>query len=118
MKGIAGKKAIIECMTEEWDENEIQLVLWYREDSNIGAIEGTVPFYKLDSRHRQLNKAKHILQTGEQEAYRFTFDVTHTPPALIISPVLVTDEGWYRCRVDYKTRRTQSFSTYLEVIGI
>ncbi|CAG2171104.1 unnamed protein product, partial [Oppiella nova] len=84
---------------------------------SVGAVEGTIPFYKLDSRHRQLNKAKHILQTGEQEAYRFTFDVTHTPPALIVSPVLVTDEGWYRCRVDYKTRRTQSFSTYLEVIG-
>ncbi|CAG2114856.1 unnamed protein product, partial [Medioppia subpectinata] len=109
------KKAAIECVTDGWDENDVQLVLWYREDSEYGA-DGSVPFYRLDARHRQLFKAKHVLQNQSLE-HRFVFDVTLTPPALVIHPVLVSDEGWYRCRVDYKTSRTQSYSAYLEVIG-
>ena len=109
IKAISGKSISIPCKTSEWDENEVLLVLWYRENS-------AVPFYKLDSRNRQLFKAKHLLISVDL-SNRYYFDVTTDPPVLKINPVLIEDEGEYRCRVDYKKRRTQSFSTFLEVFG-
>ena len=109
MRSISGKVISIPCETSDWDENEVQLVLWYRENS-------AVPFYKLDSRNRQLSKAKHILISNDL-SNRFFFDVSTNPPVLRINPVLNHDEGEYRCRVDYKTKRTQSYSVFMEVFG-
>ena len=109
IKAISGKTVWIPCQTSDWDENQVLLVLWYYENNAL-------PFYKLDSRNRQLFKAKHILISSALNN-RFYFDVSTDPPVLKINPVLNEDEGEYRCRVDYKTRRTQSSSSFLEVFG-
>lgn len=109
LRSTSGKGISIPCETSDWDENEVLLVLWYRENS-------AVPFYKLDARNRQLSKAKHILISNDL-SNRFFFDVSTNPPLLRINPVVNHDEGEYRCRVDYKTRRTQSYSVFMEVFG-
>jgi hypothetical protein len=71
----------------------------------------------LDARNRPLFKAKHNL-TDDKLQKRFYFDVTTVPPVLKISPVLIEDEGDYRCRVDYRKTRTQNVFSTLRVIGI
>jgi len=71
----------------------------------------------VDARHRLLSKAKHTVADDELKE-RFYFDISTIPPVLKISPVLLEDEGQYRCRVDYKKSRTQSVVMSLVVIGI
>jgi hypothetical protein len=105
-----GNKVSLPCKTSQWDKNEVLLILWYRENSST-------PFYKLDARNRPLFKAKHNL-TDDKLQKRFYFDVTTIPPVLKISPVLIEDEGNYRCRVDYRKTRTQNVFSTLRVIGI
>jgi hypothetical protein len=70
----------------------------------------------LDARNRPLFKAKHNL-TDDKLQKRFYFDVTTIPPVLRISPVLIEDEGNYRCRVHYRKTRTQNVFSTLRVIG-
>lgn len=103
--GIEGNSISLKCNVSQWDDTMIALILWYR-----GSEE--VPIYSIDSRETNLAIAKHS-----------TSDKRYSAPAegqwseLRIGKLYASDEGEYRCRVDYKNDRTQHFTTKLIVIG-
>ncbi|KAL3258691.1 hypothetical protein MRX96_046383 [Rhipicephalus microplus] len=76
----------------------VSLILWYHGDYGI-------PIYSLDARDQPLGKARHF--PGQDLGTRAYLDVSLKPPALNIDPVLESDAGEYRCRVDYSRQRTQ-----------
>lgn len=86
----------------------VSLILWYHGDYGI-------PIYSLDARDQPMSKARHF--PGQDLGTRAYFDVSAKPPALKIDPVLESDAGEYRCRVDYSRQRTQHRNVNLTVIG-
>ncbi|XP_053210910.1 hemicentin-1-like [Panonychus citri] len=102
--GIVGKSVSIGCNTSLWGENAISLILWYKGAKNV-------PIYSIDSRTTSLANSKHI-----QSGSRYKLNVSTLPPQLIIDPIMESDEGEYRCRVDYKNERTQRYATFLEIM--
>lgn len=92
------------CNISDWSEDTISLMLWYK--GNFGS-----PFFSLDAREVPLTQA--ILSTNDS---RIHLNLT-SPPSLIIEPVRWSDEGEYKCRVDYRNDRTQNIIFSLEVVG-
>ncbi|KAH9368508.1 hypothetical protein HPB48_007253 [Haemaphysalis longicornis] len=86
----------------------VSLILWYHGDFGI-------PIYSLDARDQPLGKARHF--PGPDLGTRAYLDVASKPPTLNIDPVLESDAGQYRCRVDYSRQRTQHRNVNLTVIG-
>ncbi|KAL3221773.1 hypothetical protein MRX96_050196 [Rhipicephalus microplus] len=86
----------------------VSLILWYHGDYGI-------PIYSLDARDQPLGKARHF--PGQDLGTRAYLDVSSKPPTLNIDPVLESDAGEYRCRVDYSRQRTQHRNVNLTVIG-
>ena len=103
--GIVGKRIWIKCDTNNWGEDMISLVLWYKGSKGK-------PIYSIDSRSTPLSLSKHV-KSNE----RYFMSTENLPSYLIINPVEETDEGTYHCRVDYKNEPTQHYFTFLSVIG-
>jgi neural cell adhesion molecule len=96
------------CKTSHWAEDGISLVIWYHGNSGI-------PIYTLDARSSPLSQSKHM--PSDEFGGRAYFDTAQDPPALKIEPINEDDEGIYRCRVDYRKSRTQSFTVNLNITG-
>ncbi|KAI1287039.1 B-cell receptor CD22 [Halotydeus destructor] len=104
LKAIAGGWIVIPCNTYLWKDDAISLILWYKGSS------GGAPIYSVDARHVALSAANHSsLDT------RMLLETHAHPAQLRISPVMAADQGEYRCRVDYRSARTQNYVTYLTV---
>lgn len=90
----------------------ISLILWYHGDSNS---RSAVPIYVLDAIDQPLSQARQS-PTGNftNRAY---FNVLARPPVLKLNPVLESDAGEFRCRVDYNRRPSQNRLVHLDVIG-
>ncbi|XP_064471652.1 hemicentin-2-like isoform X2 [Ornithodoros turicata] len=103
-----GGKAFLPCNTSiPVGGDGVSLILWYHGDYGI-------PIYSLDARDQPISKARHF--PGQDLGMRAYFDVTAVPPVLRIDPVLESDAGEYRCRVDYSRQRTQHRNVNLTVI--
>ena len=101
-------------ITRPSQDDNVTLVLWYRDDTN------GIPIYSVDTRSANgsldKDKAKHFV--GEVFAgNRANFDVSVQPALLRIDPVLDDDGMEYRCRVDFKWGRTMISYITLNVIG-
>ena len=92
------------CNISDWRDDIISLMLWYK--GNYGA-----PFIGLDARELPLSQA--ILSSTDQ---RMHLNLT-SPPSLIIKSIRKSDEGEYKCRVDYRNDRTQNLLIFLKVVG-
>ena len=90
------------CNISDWRDDIISLMLWYK--GNYGA-----PFIGLDARELPLSQA--ILSSTDQ---RMHLNLT-SPPSLIIKSIRKSDEGEYKCRVDYRNDRTQNLLIFLKV---
>lgn len=84
------------------------MILWYRGNTGI-------PIYTVDARSSPLSRAKHV--PSDELTGRVSMDIGIKPPVLSLDPVIDTDEGEYRCRVDYRKHRTQNFLIQLNVTG-
>lgn len=105
-----GGRADLPCDIEIPHESDaISLILWYHGDSR------GIPIYSLDSRDLPLHKARPF--PSAEYIHRAYFDVMARPPFLKLEPVLESDVGEYRCRVDYSRQRTQNRIIKLEVVG-
>lgn len=105
--GIEGNSISLKCNTSQWDDNMIALILWYKGSDEI-------PIFSIDSRETNLLFAKH---TTSSERYSSHSDEHRSSSQLTINKLYESDEGEYRCRVDYKNDRTQHYTTKLTVIG-
>ncbi|XP_014485877.1 PREDICTED: nephrin-like isoform X2 [Dinoponera quadriceps] len=108
IQGVAGQKAILPCNIQPRESNDaVSMVLWFKEDSGE-------PLYSYDARSRQFGKAK-LWSASHFWGQRATF--RPNPPAqLTVSDLRESDEGVYRCRVDFRNSPTRNFKVNLTVI--
>lgn len=125
---IEGDTVSLPCniSANEWNNNEISLVVWYR-----SMLNNFNPIYSIDTRST-LSKSRHQImpewqgrlrleevnvnddrQRTEQHQHHYQ----HSPLLLHINAVQFTDAGDYRCRVDYRMNRTKHFLIHLNVSG-
>lgn len=110
----------------EWNNNEISLVVWYR-----SMLNNFSPIYSIDTRST-LSKSRHQIMPewqgrlrleefndghSEEEEQQQHHHYQHLPPLLHINAIQFTDAGDYRCRVDYRMNRTKHFLIHLNVSG-
>ncbi|XP_047738167.1 nephrin-like [Hyalella azteca] len=94
-------------VTTNYDDDKPVLIMFYRNDS------GT-PIYTVDLRDRKRSQAKHLPLLAHRN--RATFDLHRGRSGLKFRTVWSTDEGLYRCRVDFKVSPTRNSWIHLSVI--
>ncbi|XP_071035295.1 protein turtle homolog B isoform X1 [Parasteatoda tepidariorum] len=105
---VEGGKVGLTCdITPPSTEDDVALVLWYKDES-------TTPLYSLDSRRRGLYQAKHA--PGQEIMGRAFLDMSTNPTILKLEQLKAEDEGEYRCRVDFKIARSRNSLVILEII--
>ncbi|CAL7951233.1 unnamed protein product [Xylocopa violacea] len=110
IQGVAGQRATLPCDIQPREPNDaVSMVLWFKADSRE-------PLYRYDARNRQFGKATTTLWNashvwGDKATFRAS------PPAqLTIRDLRESDEGIYRCRVDFRNSPTRNFKVNLTVI--
>lgn len=89
----------------------VSLVLWFKDQ-----ISSDTPIYTLDVRNQgSLSRSKHISSPSLKD--RAYFDVSLFPPRLVINNITKSDQGLFRCRVDYRKAPTQNSFVNLAVTG-
>ncbi|XP_064470696.1 hemicentin-2-like [Ornithodoros turicata] len=108
--GVLGEKVGLPCdMTPNTTDDEVSLVLWYKDDS-------TTPIYSCDARRSRLALAHHAPADWLGHRAYLRVDTAASPALLELFPVLQEDEGLYRCRVDFRKARTRNYEVVLKVI--
>lgn len=106
---VAGGRVFLPCnISTPTSEDVVTLILWYKGDVKV-------PIYTLDARKGPIEKSKHF--PSSKLGRRVHFDLHVKVPGLSIDPVKAEDEGFYRCRVEYKRYRTLTYTYDLKVIG-
>ncbi|KAH7952311.1 hypothetical protein HPB52_021451 [Rhipicephalus sanguineus] len=111
--GVLGERASLPCdMTPNTTDDEVSLVLWYKDDS-------TTPIYSCDARRSRLSQAHHAPADwlGHRAYLRLAppEEPTGGLAALELYPVHEEDEGLYRCRVDFRKARTRNYEVALKL---
>ncbi|XP_037786540.1 nephrin-like [Penaeus monodon] len=88
--------------------DRVILVLWYKD--GIGT-----PIYSYYSRGKDMSKPRDW-SDKKTLGDRGHFDLKSSPAALVLDNVRASDEGIYRCRVDFKKSPTRNARTNLTVI--
>ncbi|XP_076330218.1 protein turtle-like isoform X2 [Tachypleus tridentatus] len=107
--GISMLKTSLPCnITPKFDDDSPALILWYKDKS-------PTPIYTLDARKIPFDQAKH--SSVDHLSSRARVLMTTNPlGSLELDPVRESDEGVYRCRVDFKKERTRYTDSKLKVI--
>ncbi|VVC87690.1 unnamed protein product [Leptidea sinapis] len=106
---VAGEPVYLPCDIATQDEDDaVLLVLWYREDL------GT-PIYSVDAREKDFGVAE---RWSDESVFasRAYFLPERRPAELGVDRVRATDQGIYRCRVDFKQAQTRNSRINLTVI--
>ncbi|XP_066997421.2 nephrin-like [Anabrus simplex] len=93
-------------------DDYVALVIWYKDGVNL-------PIYSLDARDRILQQAAHWADEkilGGRSFFRVQDDPVEGGPHLAVENVRETDEGTYRCRVDFQNTPTRNRVVNLTVI--
>ncbi|XP_076164460.1 nephrin isoform X2 [Ptiloglossa arizonensis] len=109
IQGVAGQRATLPCNIQPREPNDtVSMVLWFKEDSGE-------PLYSYDARNRQFGKAKLWSAShfwGDRASFRAS-----SPAQLTIRDLRESDEGVYRCRVDFRNSPTRNLKVNFTVIG-
>nr|XP_053628519.1 nephrin-like [Cherax quadricarinatus] len=106
---VKGGRAEMPCDVVTADSSDrVVLVLWYKD--GVGA-----PIYSYDSRKHSLLDARNWADEKTLGG-RGHFDLQSSPASLVLDNVRASDEGLYRCRVDFKKSPTRNARTNLTVI--
>ncbi|XP_022240840.1 hemicentin-1-like [Limulus polyphemus] len=106
---ISGLKTSLPCnITPKIDDDSPALVLWYKDKS-------PTPIYTLDARKIPFDQARHS-SVDHLSSRAHVLMTTNPPGSLELDPVRESDEGAYRCRVDFKKERTRYTDSKLKVI--
>ncbi|XP_011331388.1 hemicentin-1 isoform X2 [Ooceraea biroi] len=108
IQGVAGQKAMLPCNIQPRESNDaVSMVLWFKEDSGE-------PLFSYDARSPQFGKAKQWSAPhfwGNRASFRASL-----PAQLTVQDLQESDEGVYRCRVDFRNSPTRNFKVNLTVI--
>lgn len=109
VSGVLGQKIGLPCdLTPRDRDDAVAMVLWFKEV--IGE-----PLYSYDVRGRQATKSKDW-SSPNVFGDRASFIASTHPATLIIKNIELTDEGVYRCRVDFKNSPTRNSKVNFTVI--
>ncbi|GJQ76655.1 hypothetical protein Trydic_g15514 [Trypoxylus dichotomus] len=106
---VAGEAVYLPCdISTQTPNDQVALVLWYREDL------GT-PIYSVDGRDRDFNLAE---RWSDENVFsnRAYFMPEKQPAELGVDHIRETDQGVYRCRVDFRIGQTRNSKVNLTVI--
>ncbi|KAG1657760.1 Nephrin [Nymphon striatum] len=106
---VEGSTASLPCNIDApISDDTMTLVLWYKDGSES-------PIYSLDARsNNKKNFPSHFAR--ESLGSRAIFNLKAKNPALLVNPIKKSDEGLYRCRVDFAHSRTINYLVKLVVI--
>ncbi|XP_061931269.1 hemicentin-1-like isoform X8 [Apis cerana] len=108
IQGVAGQRATLPCNIQPREPNDaVSMVLWFKEDSGE-------PLYSYDARNRQFGKAK-LWSASHFWGDRATFKASQ-PAQLTIRDLRESDQGVYRCRVDFRNSPTRNLKVNFTVI--
>lgn len=108
IQGVSGQRATLPCNIQPREPNDaVSMVLWFKEDSGE-------PLYSYDARNRQFGKAK-LWSASHFWGDRATFKASQ-PAQLTIRDLRETDQGVYRCRVDFRNSPTRNLKVNFTVI--
>lgn len=109
VQGVLGKKTMMPCdITPRDRDDAVYMVLWFKE------ADGE-PLYSFDVRGRQFGQAK-LWSAPTAFGTRAYFRTASTPAQLLVDDVALSDEGMYRCRVDFRNTPTRNLKINLTVI--
>nr|XP_023021733.1 hemicentin-1 [Leptinotarsa decemlineata] len=109
MEAVAGDPVYLPCDISTIEPgDQVLLVLWYREDF------GT-PIYSVDGRERDFSQAERWSDEN-MFANRAYFMPEKQPAELGVDHIRDSDQGVYRCRVDFKIAQTKNSRVNLTVI--
>ncbi|XP_022907185.1 neural cell adhesion molecule 2-like [Onthophagus taurus] len=106
---VAGEPAYLPCdISTAHSQDQVALVLWYKEDL------GT-PIYSVDGRDRGFTHAE---RWSDENVFsnRAFFMPEKQPAELGVDHIRETDQGVYRCRVDFIRAQTRNSKVNLTVI--
>ncbi|XP_076260413.1 sidestep IV transmembrane protein isoform X2 [Rhynchophorus ferrugineus] len=107
--GVLGRKKGLPCNIEPRDKDDaVAMVLWFKE--SIGE-----PLYSFDVRGRTFSDAK-LWSSPTVFGSRARFRPLTNPATLEINKIQQSDEGIYRCRVDFKNSPTRNSKVNFTVI--
>ncbi|PSN39883.1 hypothetical protein C0J52_22446 [Blattella germanica] len=111
VKGVLGKKTMMPCdITPRDRDDTVYMVLWFKE------ADGE-PLYSFDVRGRQFGQAK-LWSAPTAFGPRAYFRTASTPAQLLVDDLALSDEGMYRCRVDFRNSPTRNLKINLTVIEL
>lgn len=105
-----GKQAHLPCdITPIERDDAVFMVLWFKGS-------GGEPLYSFDVRGRPFNQAK---QWSSPDAFgtRAFFRTSTHPAQLLVDEIAMSDEGVYRCRVDFRNSPTRNVKINFTVIS-
>lgn len=109
VQGVVGKKKGLPCDITPKDRGDaVAMVLWFKE--TVGE-----PLYSFDVRGRQFNHAK-LWSSPTFFGQRAFFRAVTNPAQLFIDTIKESDEGIYRCRVDFNNSPTRNSRVNFTVI--
>ncbi|KDR21492.1 hypothetical protein L798_04051, partial [Zootermopsis nevadensis] len=109
VRGVLGKKTMMPCdITPRDRDDAVYMVLWFKE------ADGE-PLYSFDVRGRQFGQAR-LWSAPSAFGTRAYFRTASTPAQLLVDDVALSDEGMYRCRVDFRNTPTRNLKINLTVI--
>lgn len=111
--GVAGYKTNLPCdITPPRGDNElVAMILWYQEDISHQ------PIFSVDARQGKLENDARNWSDPAVFGGRATMRTDTRPAELQIDPLISTDSGLYRCRVDFRNSPTKNLKINLTVIG-
>ncbi|XP_066601874.1 neural cell adhesion molecule 1 [Prorops nasuta] len=109
VQGVVGNKVQLPCDIQPENNDEVSMVLWYKEGS-------ADPIYRFDVRGRRQFSNAGLWSSPTVLGPRAFFITATIPAHLSIERLELKDEGIYRCRVDFRNSPTRNQKMNLTVI--
>lgn len=109
---VAGHKAKLPCDIGRPQRNDlVVMILWYRESMS------RQPIFSVDARRGGLHAGARNWSDPKAFGGRASMRIDTSPALLEIDPLMSTDGGVYKCRVDFRDSPTKNQKINLTVIG-
>lgn len=107
-EALASSSARLTCDTSPNQGEQPQIITWYR----LGGPENDPPIYTYDARQQPSDRWSDV--TVEERIY---MRIVSNEAQLTIDPVDASDEGQYKCKVDFRRASSRSQIVNLTVVG-
>ncbi|KAG5675617.1 hypothetical protein PVAND_005506 [Polypedilum vanderplanki] len=106
---VEGKSAQLPCPMSA-PLSEVSMLFFFK------SAHGGIPLYSVDVRDKNSQQRPKHWSAPEVFGSRANFSIDNKPESLVIKDIKRHDQGVYRCRIDFRTSQTQSYTYNLSVI--